>query len=143
MTKAVEDITKKLNSNLPASAVFKRKGPGGRMLDYISGFTCTDYLNRIFGPLGWSFTIRETIVENAGTATKCRVLGHLYVNMLEEGVCKISDDWGYGKGTGPDAEESAIKEARTDALKRCAKDMGYVLGLALYDKDQKHVGKGE
>jgi hypothetical protein len=56
-------------------------------------------------------------------------------------------DYGYGDGTDKTnpgkAHELAIKEAVTDGLKRCAKNLGPVMGLALYDKDQTDVKEAE
>jgi len=59
--------------------------------------------------------------------------------------CPPIVDHGAGHGIDRDkglALESAIKEACTDALKRCAKSYGNVLGLALYDREQRNVSDG-
>jgi recombination DNA repair RAD52 pathway protein len=58
----------------------------------------------------------------------------------------VYGDVGYGDGsdkTNPGkAHELAAKEAVTDALKRCAKNLGMSMGLALYDKTQENVDEG-
>lgn len=68
-------------------------------------------------------------------------IGRLTV-MIGGKVLASKEDVGYGEGVGPNAVRAhadAGKQARSDSLKRCAKDFGYRLGLALYDKTQSHV----
>lgn len=49
---------------------------------------------------------------------------------------------GFAKSAG-EAMENAIKAAETDATKRALTTFGYSFGLALYDREQKNVGKPE
>ena len=49
---------------------------------------------------------------------------------------------GFAKSAG-EAIENALKAAETDATKRALTTFGYSFGLAMYDREQKHVGKPE
>ena len=134
-----------LDAPLPVSAIASREGGAGKQLSYVEGWWVIAQLNRIF-PEGWSYDASETRevyrekgigkngkeAWNVAFAAKCR---------LEAGGVKIAD---VGHGTSRDVDlgkavESAEKEAATDALKRCAKSLGNVLGLALYDKDKERA----
>ena len=192
----VKDIEEKLKADLNAENIQKRRGPGGTILEYLSSFGSTDELNKVFGNLGWSFTITEwnKTGEDKIKSKKCKALndivddkneaiekrnneahaayiadekavappvrepllpyhepdvtmigieciGRLTVTVDGRELC-TKEDVGYGEGLGPNAVRAhadAGKQARSDALKRCAKDFGYRLGLALYDKTQSHV----
>lgn len=135
----------KLDAPLPVSAIAQREGGAGKQLSYVEGWWVIQQLNRIF-PEGWSYDASETReiyrekglgkngkeAWNVAFSAKCR---------LEVGGVKIAD---VGHGTARDVDlgkavESAEKEAATDALKRCAKSLGNLLGLALYDKDKERA----
>jgi recombination DNA repair RAD52 pathway protein len=62
---------------------------------------------------------------------------------LPGGVKTEFIDYGYGDGSDKfkigKAHELAVKEAVTDGIKRCAKNLGMSMGLALYDKTQENV----
>lgn len=137
-----EEQRQKLNEDLPPDAVAKRQG-GGKQLSYVQGWWVIDRLNEIFGPGGWSYRCSVERVYD-GTNEKgqyvCTYLGRC---VLTVGDCVIEDvGAGQGDATKPgDAIEKAAKEAATDALKRCAKSLGRSMGLALYDKEQAHVGE--
>lgn len=168
-TTRIQELETKLFEDLPNERVAKRRGPSGTVLEYLSSYTATDELNRVFGPLGWDFEITswektgqelvfsakrkklnkvraeeepplEPLPEDVTmVGIECR--GRLTV--LVEGMAWTSkEDVGYGEGLGINAVRAhadAGKQARSDCLKRCAKDLGYRLGLALYDKEQSHV----
>ena len=125
---------------LPREEVSKREGPGKVLLDYVSGYYATTQLNACFGHAGWSFRRLDCSTEVYESNKKFQAYC-VYHGSLVAGGCQL-DDVGVGHGFGykpGEAVESAIKEARTDCLKRCAKDLGPVFGLALYDKQQREV----
>ena len=138
----------RLNANLPPDRVRQREGGGKnrdgspRMLSYIEGHEVIATLNEILGSAGWSY---RATVERAWDGMDERerfCVTFIGRCVLTVGDCVIED---VGAGHGVDrnpgiAIESAAKEAATDALKRCAKSLGYRMGLALYDKQQTHVG---
>lgn len=141
----------RLNANLPPDRVRQREGGGKnrdgspRMLSYIEGHEVIATLNEILGSAGWSY---RATVERAWDGMDERerfCVTFIGRCVLTVGDCVIED---VGAGHGVDrnpgiAIESAAKEAATDALKRCAKSLGYRMGLALYDKQQSHVGEEE
>lgn len=135
-----ERINKFCKQPLPREEVSKREGPGKVMLDYVSGYYATTQLNSCFGHAGWSFKRVECTTDVYETKGKFQAHCVYHGSLLANG--SQIDDVGVGHGFGykpGDAIESAIKEARTDCLKRCAKDLGPVFGLALYDKQQREV----
>lgn len=144
-----EEQKKLLNADLPADAVKKRKGGSNKDLSFVEGWWVIDRLNAILGPAGWSYdcTLTEThreLGKNDKNDPQWQV-SHLAKCVLKVGDCTIGD---YGAGNGNErslagALEKSAKEACTDALKRCAKSLGRSLGLALYDKEQEHVGGAE
>ncbi len=144
-----EEQKKKLNADLPREDVRTREGGGGKALSYIEGWRVIDVLNDVFGPGGWSYdcTAKEERRDHVkdtndkGQPRERWFVTHTAKCVLKVGNCTIGD---HGAGHGIDRDlgaaiESSIKEACTDALKRCAKSLGRRLGLALYDKDQEHV----
>lgn len=133
-----------LNEDLPARVVASRS-QAGRSLSYVEGWYVIDRLNAILGPGCWSYdTDARCVVDEARQTEDNRKRWH--VTYTAKCVLRVGDatigDWGTGHGIDKDrgaSHESAIKEAATDALKRCAKSLGRSLGLALYDKEQEHV----
>ena len=132
-----------LNAKLLPEHVSQREGAAGRKLSYIEGHHAIREANRIFGFDGWSGRrlglrlIGEFVSDGkTNVAYEC----HYAVDAL--GVTK--EDTGYGDGTDRNAlkaHELAVKEAVTDARKRCLMMFGDQFGLALYDKAQTHVEK--
>jgi len=134
-----------LRKALDPSAITTRKNPGGdegqKELSYLQGHYVIREMNRIFGNGGWSY--RATVEKvHDGVNEKgnyvCTYLGRCVLTVAD---CVI-EDVGAGQGNSKrpgDAIEKAAKEAATDALKRCCKTLGDPLGLALYDKEQRHV----
>lgn len=134
---------------LPRDAVQQRQAFGGTKLSYVSGHYVTNALNEVFGPLYWSFYEEQCDLhwdekdEKGRHRVSCMYRGYLHTSTVDE-VTKVSTDVGVGHGISKnkgEAIESAVKEARTDCLKRCAKDLGPYLGLALYDKAQAQVAE--
>lgn len=130
-----------LRKALPREAISQRDGGSGKKLSYLEGHYVKREMNRIFGNGAWSY--RATVTkEYEGTNDKQQyVCTYKGVCVLTVGDCVIEE---VGAGQGQDkrpgeAIEKAMKEAATDALKRCCHVLGDPLGLALYDKEQTHV----
>lgn len=155
MEKDITDILTELDSKIPREEVSTRDAGRGRTLDYVSSYYVITQLNRIFGPHRWAYSSEiqklhdGQITDTYGKATHvvhyaARV--RLVVE-FEPGVKTEFTDYGYGDGSDKvnpgKAHELAIKEAVTDGLKRCAKNLGNRLGLALYDKEQENVQDAE
>lgn len=139
-----------LNANLPPEKVKDREGPGGRALSYVEGWDVIDVLNGILGQGTWGYDTTATIAvpleERQGKFGPRWCVTYVCKCYLSIEGCESIGDYGVGHGQDKDpglAIESAIKEAATDSLKRCAKSLGHRLGLALYDKQREHVGEPE
>jgi len=129
----------------------KTREQGGKKLSYIEGWVAIKEANRIFGFDGWS---RETILLQETNRTLVDLEGNRgpyqqwrigYIAKVRITVGNVvREGTGYGSGMGKpeaivDAVEGAIKEAETDAMKRCFMTFGNPFGLALYDKEQNEV----
>ena len=147
----------KLDATLSPENVSTRT-QSGTTLSFIEAHHAIREANRIFGYGGW---VRETVY----CKEVCRVE---YVNrykddkkMLRVGyeakVCVEAggvrrEGTGHGQATVGnedkdkllfEAIEGAAKEAETDAMKRALMTFGDQFGLALYDKQKKHVAPPE
>ena len=150
---------KLLSDPLDPDNVRKRNGAGRQVLSYVEGWHAIDEANRIFGFGCWS---RETVlieplhgpvlVSEEGHPEKGKVVSCFFAkvkitvwskdsahSIVREG-CGAAR--GFAKSAG-EAMENAIKAAETDATKRALTTFGYSFGLALYDREQKNVGKPE
>ncbi len=140
-----------LTAKLDASHV-KERAQAGRKLSYIEGWHAIAEANRIFGFGRWN---RETLSLKVVSERERKVgqsnprdgWGVTYVATVRVTVGDVTRD-GTGAGHGIDvdlglAHESAIKEAETDAMKRALMTFGNPFGLALYDKTQADVERGE
>lgn len=154
-----EELLKELNAPIPRAAVSEREaGFGGRTLSYLEGWYVIDRLNRVFGQGNWSYAadvslIRFDELEKDYGQKKQKFFSAHYMAKVKlrvnienkEGITLPVEfsDYGYGDGTDRaipgKAHELAIKESVTDGLKRCAKNLGMSMGLALYDKSQEFV----
>lgn len=140
------EIAAKLDEALDRDQVSQRQAGGGVTLDYVSGYYVIDRLNKVIGIGNWSYDVtkRDCVyqgeIEGRFHANYLSEVS-LYVN-LGEGTVRFTDV-GYGDGMDKKnpgkAHELASKESVTDALKRCAKNLGMSMGLALYDKEQTNV----
>ena len=126
----------------------------GKTLSYVEGHYCIRKANEIFGPAGWTRRTEqmECVAEREfpGTGKHKGKTGYFVAYRAH---CNVSvktvdgwidtDGWGYGEATTyiniGQGHESAVKEAETDAMKRALMRLGDPFGLALYDKQQKHV----
>jgi hypothetical protein len=75
VTEAEQDLYEILTANFDNEGGYQTDQRGGISLRYISGEQCISRLNRAFGPLGWTFEIRERWFDEA--ADECVVMGRL------------------------------------------------------------------
>lgn len=142
----LDEIRKELDAPIPRDVVAKRS-QGRFDLSYLEGWYVIDRMNKIFGQGNWEYhvvsvtKVAETELNGKYFAAYTAHIG-LEVRFNETQPTRISDV-GYGDGydsSNPGKpHESALKEAVTDGIKRCAKSLGMSLGLALYDKTQANV----
>lgn len=140
-----------MNEKVLPSQVASRE-ESGRKLSYLEGHFVVRQLNKIFGNGEWSYSINNlTKVEEIDTKTKqgkdVKRVGYLCQLVLkipsDKGTTEI-EDVGFGSGIDASlgkAHESASKEAVTDALKRCAKNLGDAFGLSLYDNKKSNTSQ--
>lgn len=142
-----------LDEAIPSSAVRQRDSGTGFKLSYLEGHYVIDRLNKIFGNANWSYELKDLRCVHQGQDSYDRyIVSYLATVRLtvkaQHGrfpdTC-IYEDVGFGNGLDKKdpgkCHELATKEAVTDALKRCAKNLGQSMGLALYDKEQTNVEK--
>jgi DNA recombination protein Rad52 len=147
------DLQKQLDENIPEDVISTRQGSGGRTLDYLETWYVIDRLNQVLGQGNWSYTSEVTCVHNgsvktqSGETNSVHYIARVRLVVLFGEQSSEFTDYGYGDGTDKNnsgkAHELAVKEAVSDGLKRCAKNLGRSMGLALYDKTQEFVGKTE
>jgi DNA recombination protein Rad52 len=145
-----EKIVSKLDDKIPTDVISKRDAGQGRKLDYLEGWYVIARLNEILGQGNWSYNTEEMKLVHSGEVDGKFVAHYvakvtLAVNM--DGFVAQFTDYGYGDGMDRNSpgkpHELAVKEAVTDGIKRCAKNLGHSMGLALYDKSRENVGDGE
>lgn len=128
-----ESQIKLCEAPLPHDVV--KKLPGGNGADYVTGHYVITRCNQVFGYDGWSFT-PGTMNIMPGPRPVVHVQGVLAVKGITRGDVGVA----VAATDKPDALETAIKAAFTDALKRCARTFGASFGLALYDKARADIG---
>jgi len=129
-----EEQKKLLNQKINKDNVSFRSGGGGQKLAYVESWHVIKEANRIFGFDGWSSETLETslVAEDSKCVSYIAKVRITVGNVIREGTGA-----GHGRmgGVG-DKHESAIKEAESDARKRCLMQFGDSFGLSLYDKDK-------
>jgi DNA recombination protein Rad52 len=139
MTFSTEQIAM-MQAPLDKKHVIKGGGNGPKG-DYIYGWHAINEANRIFGFGGWSYKTELQKVSEFVNANSNHEIGYICKCTIEAGGV-TRQDIGYGSGVSKrlgDAHEGAVKEAVTDALKRCLRTFGNPFGLALYDKERTNV----
>lgn len=146
-------ILDQLNAKIPRDVVKERSGGGGQSFSYLEGHYVINRLNEVFGQGNWGYRTDEIRCVHAGETNGKLTVHYIATVTLaahfrdQVGSVATFSDVGYGDGQDKmnigKAHELAAKEAVTDALKRCAKNLGMSMGLALYSKDQENVDDGE
>lgn len=159
MTKTLEQLKQELDAKIPRDVIKTRDGGNGVQLDYLSSYYVIKRLNEVLGQGNWSYTINALQLVHAGPFEKTNwrtkekeqhfsahyLAKILLAVRLSDGTAVTFEDVGYGDGTDKamlgKCHELASKEAVTDGIKRCAKNLGMSFGLALYDKEQENVSE--
>ena len=132
----------------PKDRLMKRPAKGGGTWDYVQTGYVIDTLNRIFGYM-WSFEVLTSLAEAAQIATSgtCVVKGRLTVlagdkTLVKEqfGRCEVKFKTAYNAETRQKERTNEfldfgndMKGAASDALKKCASELG--LFRDVYHKD--------
>lgn len=148
MSKTIEQIRKELDENIPRDVISERPGgSGGKKLSYLEGWYVIDRLNQIFGQGNWSYRTEALTKTFEGQVNGKNYVSYIatvsLTTLIPNAPIVEFTDVGFGDGTDANnpgkCHELAVKEAVTDAIKRCAKSLGRSMGLALYDKSQEYV----
>ena len=146
-----EKLFEKLNQDLPTNVIYQKDG-----YDYVEGWNVIDVANHIFGYFGWSNEIISLEIVNEEKVTgktrtdqtregfkisaRCimKIVVHPDVDTDAKALRSTFTDVGFGSHvTYRDkavAYEKALKQAQTDATKRCLRHYGKQFGLYLYDR---------
>lgn len=123
----------------PKEHIYSRPAKGGGKWDYVTGVYIKKVLNYTFG-WNWSFEIKDKIIND----NQVIVLGKLSCK-AENGDVIIKEQWGradikYKKQYKPTDERvpldlgNDLKGATTDALKKCASELG--IASDIYGKEE-------
>jgi hypothetical protein len=136
---------------LHVSRVAKRK-QAGKELSYVEAWDIKAHLTRIFGFGGWSADVTESVLEYASEVpaknggTQWDVGYRVTLRLTIHGIAPGGGDVTYtesavGNNQGPqrgEVSDNAIKSGASDALKRCAINLGTQFGLSLYDNGSRN-----
>jgi recombination DNA repair RAD52 pathway protein len=121
-----------LHARTPNVYLKKRPAKGGGQWDYVTASYVKRQLNRIFGHENWDFEIKSNLAESFEIATRtqsCTVLGRLTVRVSENKTI-VKEQFGraevkFKSGTTKPLDfGNDMKSAGSDALKKCASDLG-------------------
>ena len=127
---------------LEANLVARRKGGKGQWVPYLEGYQSINQANRIFGHGRWGAEVAGPIgYRELGRADKktgeVQPVGMYWATVrVQVAGCAPRSDVGCGFTTddSPEAHDTAIKAAVTDAMKRALRQFGDQFGNALYDR---------
>lgn len=148
---AALEIRAKLDENISKSDITSRQGGAGKTLSYLETWYVIDRMNQVLGQGNWGYQTAklDKVFEGQDGQGRFTTSYIATVSLFAtiDGKTVVFSDVGYGDGTDKmsagKAHELATKEAVSDAVKRCAKNLGRSMGLALYDKTQEFIGKGK
>lgn len=139
-----------LQAPLSSSRVATRKqGTSGPTLSYLEAWDVKAHLTRIFGYGGWSAdVVAHGLVfeqEPQGNSKNWNVAYRVTMRLTVHSMGPHSQDVTYtevavGGAQLPsrwEAHDMAVKTAESDAIKRCAINLGTQFGLSLYDNGSK------
>ncbi|KAK9461389.1 uncharacterized protein V1516DRAFT_675819 [Lipomyces oligophaga] len=136
-TKAIQD---RLNRLLGPEYISKRPGAGGGKVHYLEGWKAINLANEVFGFNGWSTEIRNISTDHREQTKEGKYILVMSVTIrvtLRDGT--FHEDVGSGHIENVRSWHAAFdkcrKEATTDALKRCLRSFGPLLGNCLYDSE--------
>lgn len=130
-----------------------KRSQGGKQLSYLEAWDVKAHLTRVFGFGNWDLrmldyqyvTTREYLSGKEGDANRKAMVEVIYSARCEltirdpqgREICRHSEA-AVGNASGPvnmlgEHHDNAVKQAASDALKRCAINLGSQFGLSLYD----------
>lgn len=131
----VDEILEELKKDPPPKVVKEVDG-----FEYLEGWYCKHRANELFTPFGWSYTIAKQWVLGTGKLDNekgtpfadAMAMIRLEIDVPDTPLQTRKEEVGYCRNQGSstaDAEQSALKGAVTDGIKRCLGNLGATFGL--------------
>ena len=117
-----EDVLAALSAPFPPEVIRHRRGVGGKDLTWVDARTVAERLDTVLGVNGWDFAVEPVGDTNT-------VVGILTVRFSDGTVARRQD---FGYETGGSGE--SLKEAASDALRRCGSLFGVARSLYTGDR---------
>lgn len=146
--KQYETLMRPLNGTRVAN-----RSQGGKQLSYLEAWDVKAHLTRVFGFGNWDLemldyqfvTQREYVSTNNKDMIEVIYSARMQLTIRDpEGreICRHSEA-AVGNASGPvnmlgEHHDNAVKQAASDALKRCAINMGTQFGLSLYNDGSRN-----
>ena len=137
-----QKIIEKLEAEFDESRVKTKKVPGRPDASYLEAYDVIDKANEVFGYGAWGTRIDNLELHETGGKTACVVTLEVTVEgcFARQDVGVVIAAQSQGKELSPEALETAIKGAASDALKRAMRHFGKQFGNSLYDKERNGQG---
>lgn len=132
----------RLHADLHPARVASRAGGGGKQLSYLEAYDIRATLIRIFGYGNFSVEVTDTRIvheamfQNDNGRDTWRIGALCTVRLTVHQTGAVYSESAAASQTGADYGEVldfAVKTAESDALKRCATNLGTTFGLSLYN----------
>lgn len=123
----LSDILAILVRPFAPAEIKSRPGRGGLKFSYVDARVVGIRLDEAFGPFGWSFTV--AVVDLAAAVVKGTLTVTFPADETNPARVVVREDFGYPNNP-DDPEAEGLKSASSDALKRCAVQLG--IGRHLY-----------
>lgn len=132
----------RLHADLHPARVASRQGGGGKSLSYLEAYDVRATLIRIFGYGNFSLEctkthiVHETMFQNDNGRDTWRIAATATMRLTIHQTGAVYTETAASAQTGADYGEVldfALKTAQSDALKRCATNLGTTFGLSLYN----------
>jgi hypothetical protein len=140
------EVYESLLKPLASQRVATRK-QGNMSLSYLEAWDVKAHLIRFFGFGGWSSEVLEAelVFEEKNEKGQWQVGYKVILALTIHGLEDEDGCWatyteaavGSAIGSRADAHDNAVKTAESDALKRCAINLGTQFGLSLYNKGSR------
>lgn len=139
-----------LTQPLDRRLVAHRRGANGRQVPYIEGFRAIEQANDIFGYGNWGAEVvgpvrqRQLSRVDQKTGEVVPVTMYWAVVRVTVAGCRPRSDVGCActADGSPEAHETALKGAVTDAMKRALRGYGSAFGNALYSERERTPDNG-
>ena len=122
-----QQIAAALAAPFDAKDLKQRPGRGGLTFTYADARAVAQRLDEVLGLTGWQFEVK--------VADPARSVVHGSLVIVIEGKSTIHQDFGYPNSA---QDDEPLKSAASDALRRCAAQVG--VGRSLYSPDRTQVG---